>query len=230
MLTPSDPVVYAPTQLPQELEPHAHSNGISNLSADDHFKMEQDRDADQEGPASDNGYDSSEEYHDCAVDQDQGFASSSPIDNQITSTPVDLAPQPRKLIHRNINYSSPAVLTPAPTIAYHTPPLITPYQTNPPDPCSSPTLTPSKCPISEVEGARDECDDGHNSDDNEEDTTTVLHAADLTPPRRRLFDVAVRHLRISVNSEAPYTDAIQLHQLATAVKGFASVRLQLEYC
>jgi hypothetical protein len=101
MSTSSDPVVYAPTQLPQELEPHAHSEGtysfqlpqysiktvagISNLSADDRFEMEQDRDADQEGPASDNGYDSSEEYHDRAVDQDQGFASSSPIDNQVLS-------------------------------------------------------------------------------------------------------------------------------------------------
>jgi hypothetical protein len=99
MLNSSNPVVYAPTQLPQELEPHAHSKGtylfqlpqnciktvagINNLSADDRFEMEQDRDADQEGPASDNGYDSSEEYHDCAVDQDQGFASSSPIDNQV---------------------------------------------------------------------------------------------------------------------------------------------------
>jgi hypothetical protein len=98
MSTSSDPVVYAPAQLPQELEPHAHSEGISfqlpqncintvagvgGLSAEDRFEMEQDRDADQEGPASDNGYDSSEEYHDRAVDQDQGFASSSPIDNQV---------------------------------------------------------------------------------------------------------------------------------------------------
>ncbi|KAJ7894277.1 hypothetical protein B0H14DRAFT_2559403 [Mycena olivaceomarginata] len=230
MSTSSDPVVYAPAQLPQELEPHAHSEGINSFSAEDRFEMEQDCDADQEGPASDNGYDSSEEYHDCAVDQDQSFASSSPIDDQITSTPVDLA-QPRKLVRRNINYSSPAVPTPALTIAYHTPPPTTPYQTNPrglvrrthafipaansPNPCSSPTPAPSKRPISEVEGTRDERDDGHNSDDDEQDITTVLRAADLTPPRRRLFDVAVRHLRMLVISEAPYADAIQLHQLAT---------------
>ncbi|KAJ7788898.1 hypothetical protein B0H14DRAFT_3575510 [Mycena olivaceomarginata] len=170
----------------------------------------QDRDADQEGPASDNGYDSPDEYHDRAVDQDQGFASSPPIDNQITSTPVDLALQPRKLVRRNIDYSSPAVPTPALTITYYTLPPTTPYQTNPrglvrrthafipaansPDPRSSPTPAPSKRPISEVEGAQDEHDDGHNSNDNEEDTTTM-----------------------SVISEAPYADAIQLHQLATTM-------------
>jgi hypothetical protein len=49
---------------------------------------------------------------------------------KITSTPVDLALQPHKLIHHNIDYSSLAVPTAAPTITYHTPPPITPYQTN----------------------------------------------------------------------------------------------------
>ncbi|KAJ7315742.1 hypothetical protein DFH08DRAFT_1086778 [Mycena albidolilacea] len=223
MATPGeDAAAYARTQLPQELEPH---DDIDGLSAEERFEIQQDPDAD---PASDGEDDGSDEYNNHrAVVADRGLDASSPL---ITSTPVNLA-ESRRLVRRAVNYSSPAVLTPAPMVAYHTPTPTAPYATNPrglvrrthvfvaaansPDPRSSPTPLPSKRNISDVDGARDERDDLHYDDTNDTETFTVLRASDLPPARRRLLDVAVRHFRLLIISEGPHADGILQHQLAT---------------
>ncbi|KAJ7105553.1 hypothetical protein C8R44DRAFT_858496 [Mycena epipterygia] len=58
-----------------------------------------------------------------------------------------------------------------------------------------------------------------DSDEDDQDSgapTTVMRAADLSPVRRRIFDVAARHMRLLVIAEGAYADAIQLDQLAVA--------------
>ncbi|KAF8193194.1 hypothetical protein K438DRAFT_1969683 [Mycena galopus ATCC 62051] len=225
MPTPGDPAAHTVTRLPQELEPHGHEQENDSLSAEELYEMGQDPEADHGDPPSDGEDDHPDEVY--AHPTADVSTSSPPVDNRITSTPVDLG-QPRQLVRRTVNHSSPAVPSPAPTLAYHTPTPTAPYTTNPrglvrrshiyePHPSSSPTPVIGKRTISEVDGARDERDAAHYSDaDDEEDVVTVLRAADLSPVRRRLFDVAVCHMRMLSMSEGPYGDALQMHQVAVA--------------
>ncbi|KAJ7800718.1 hypothetical protein B0H13DRAFT_2499480 [Mycena leptocephala] len=211
-------------QLDHELEPPANLNNQDF----DEYEIEQDPDADRPGSDDDDGW-GEEGNHAVNVDEDLRTLDP-PVDNQITSAPVDLAQSQRKLTRRVVNYSSPAVSTPSLPIAYLTPAVPTvPYAANPRQltrrahlsadtPSSSPTPTAMKRPITEVEDGRDDRDQDSDSDEEEEaiNVPGPGRAADLPPARRRIFDLAASHLRLLVISEAPYADGLQLDKLAVA--------------
>ncbi|KAJ7749141.1 hypothetical protein B0H16DRAFT_891102 [Mycena metata] len=171
---------------------------------------------------------SDDERYSSAVNADQAVPSLPAEDEQITSSPVRLPA--RVLVRRTVNHSSPAVATPAPTIAYHTPTAPTvPYATNPRGlvrrahvvMSSSPTpAAPAKRPFTDVEGAGDERDEdsgNEDADDDEDDsnnTPVPLRTADLPPARRRIFDLAAGHLRLTTFSTAPYADGLLVDKMA----------------
>ncbi|KAJ6524348.1 hypothetical protein B0H19DRAFT_1276574 [Mycena capillaripes] len=228
-----DQAAYIPTQLDRELEPPTHPNNqYFSFDDPDAFEIAQDPHADERDSDADaDNQGSDEEGNNHAVAMDEGLrALDSPVDNQITSTPVDLAQPQRTLVRRTVNHSSPAISTLSPLIAYHVPvgPTI-PYATNPRQltrrahlstdtPSSSPTPAPSlKRAFAEVEDGRDERDQDSDGDDEGDDVINVPgpgRAADLPPARRRIFDLAAGHLRLSVVHEAPYADGIQLDKMA----------------
>ncbi|KAJ7196380.1 hypothetical protein GGX14DRAFT_673203 [Mycena pura] len=228
-----DPLVYARPHLDHELEPRSAPSQDPDFDLDAAERLE--LEWDPHAAESEEGHEGFEDDENAqAVTADEGLRSLPPADNQITSTPVDLSrPPARRLIRRT------AASTPPPHIAYHTPPPpAIPYATNPrqlvrrahvlvpaaassPDPRSSPTPASTKRQVSEVEGARDERDDPADDEDDEGQDGGALavsrsRAADLAPVRRRIFDVAVRHMRLMSVSEAPHADAISLDRMAVA--------------
>ncbi|KAJ6560917.1 hypothetical protein B0H10DRAFT_2445844 [Mycena sp. CBHHK59/15] len=225
-------------QLDQELEPRTNF-GHPDASFDDaeRYEMGEDPDADQSGEGEGEGSD--EERNSCAISIDEGLHDvAGSADDQITSTPVNIAVPQRTLVRRSVNHSTSTIPTPSPTIAYHTPEAPTvPYATNPRQlvrrthimtaatSSSSPTPAPTlKRPFTEVEDGRDDRDresDGDDDDDDKDDNQVINvagpgRAADLPPARRRIFDLAAIHMRLSVISEAPYGDGIQIDKLAVA--------------
>ncbi|KAJ7447659.1 hypothetical protein FB451DRAFT_1290083 [Mycena latifolia] len=225
-----DPAFYAQPQLDDELEPrHAAHQGVP-LDAAELDELERDPDADHAGRGDEEGSD--DEGYTQAVSLDEGLRGLPQADNRITSTPADLSQsQPRRLVRRAVNATSPVISTPSPVVAYHTPTPTVPYATNPrqlvrrthvfvpaansPDPRSSPTPVPSKRPFSEVEDGHDEHDDSvDDEEDNDGAPVTVGRAADLNPTRRRIFDVGCRHIRMMAVSDAPFGDAIRVDKMA----------------
>ncbi|KAJ6564409.1 hypothetical protein B0H19DRAFT_1258861 [Mycena capillaripes] len=179
----NDQAAYIPTQLDRELEPPTRPNN-QDFSFDDPdaFEIAQDPHADERDSDADaDNQGSDEEGNNHAVAMDEGLrALDSPVDNQITSTPVDLAQPQRTLFFSN----------PRPSL---------------------------KRAFAEVEDGRDERDQDSDGDDEGDDVINVPgpgRAADLPPARRRIFDLAAGHLRLSVVHEAPYADGIQLDKMA----------------